>query len=156
MDCLCKVTSYFSSNSSKLEFGKCKTISSTRHPLEGVKSKKPLYLTPYTIAGQNLNNKLNDAETKYLKDRDFTRELGFDVKYNLTGNLTLDVTLNTDFAQVEADDQQLNLSRFSLFSQKKDSSFKKEQVFMMFPTEETELFYSRRIGLDSDGNPVRI
>jgi hypothetical protein len=124
--------------------------------LEGVQSKKPLYLTPYTIAGQNLNNKLNDAETKYLKDRDFTRELGFDVKYNLTGNLTLDVTLNTDFAQVEADDQQLNLSRFSLFFPEKRQFFQERAGLYDVSYGRNRLFYSRRIGLDSDGNPVRI
>ena len=124
--------------------------------LEGVQSKKPLYLTPYVIAGQNLNNKLNDAETKYLKDRDFTRELGFDVKYNLTGNLTLDVTLNTDFAQVEADDQQLNLSRFSLFFPEKRQFFQEKAGLYDVSYGRNRLFYSRRIGLDSDGNPVRI
>ena len=124
--------------------------------LEGVVSKKPLYLTPYTIAGLNLNNKLNDAETKYLEDRDFTRELGVDVKYNLTSNLTLDVTLNTDFAQVEADDQQLNLSRFSLFFPEKRQFFQERAGLYDVSYGRNRLFYSRRIGLDDDGNPVRI
>lgn len=124
--------------------------------LEGVQSKKPLYLTPYVIAGENLNNKLNDAETEYLKDRDFTSDLGFDVKYNLTGNLTLDITLNTDFAQVEADDQQLNLSRFSLFFPEKRQFFQERAGLYDVSYGRNRLFYSRRIGLDSDGNPVRI
>ena len=124
--------------------------------LEGVVSKKPLYFTPYAIGGQSIANSLNESETEYLKDRDFTRELGFDVKYNLTGNLTLDVTLNTDFAQVEADDQQLNLSRFSLFFPEKRQFFQERAGLYNVSYGRNRLFYSRRIGLDEDGNPVRI
>ncbi len=124
--------------------------------LEGVVSRKPLYFTPYALGGQSLTNDLNDAETEYLESNDFTRELGFDVKYNLTGNLTLDVTVNTDFAQVEADDQQLNLSRFSLFFPEKRQFFQERAGLYNVSYGRNRLFYSRRIGLDDDGNPVRI
>jgi hypothetical protein len=52
---------------------------------------------------------------EFLHDTGLTYEAGFDLKMGLTNNTTLDLTVNTDFAQVEADDQQINLTRFSLF-----------------------------------------
>ena len=52
-----------------------------------------------------------------------------DAKYGLTNNLTLDVTINTDFAQVEADDQQINLTRFSYSFQRKEPSSRSVQVY---------------------------
>jgi len=124
--------------------------------LEGVESRKPLYFTPYALGGHNLSNDLNDEETEYIENSEFEREIGFDLKYNLTGNLTLDVTVNTDFAQVEADDQQLNLSRFSLFFPEKRQFFQERAGLYSVNFGRNQLFYSRRIGLDEDGNPVRI
>lgn len=124
--------------------------------LEGVQSRRPLYVTPYAIAGQNSFAALNEAESAYEIEKDFQREMGFDLKYNLTGNLTLDVTVNTDFAQVEADDQQLNLSRFSLFFPEKRQFFQERAGLFDVSYGRNRLFYSRRIGLDEDGNPVRI
>ena len=50
-------------------------------------------------------------------------QLGLDAKYSLTSSLTLDVTYNTDFAQVEADEKQINLDRFSLFFPEKRPFF---------------------------------
>ena len=90
---------------------------------EGVYNKKPLYVTPYVSGGSRFVNELNDAETTYLSDTDFTREAGVDLKYNLTSNLTMDLTVNTDFAQVEADDEQVNLTRLSLFFPEKRQFF---------------------------------
>jgi hypothetical protein len=55
------------------------------------------------------------AQRAWQPPSDFTREAGLDVKYSPTSNFTIDRTANTDFAQVEADDQQVNLTRFSLF-----------------------------------------
>jgi len=124
--------------------------------LKGVESKKPLYLTPYVITGRNESNDLNDAETEYINNSDFEREIGFDLKYNVTSNLTLDLTVNTDFAQVEADDQQLNLSRFSLFFPEKRQFFQERAGLYDVSYGRNRLFYSRRIGLDNNGNPVRI
>ena len=54
--------------------------------------------------------------------------MGFDAKYMLTPSLSLDLTYNTDFAQVEADDVQVNLDRFSIFLPEKDRSFSRMQV----------------------------
>lgn len=124
--------------------------------LEGVKSKNPLYITPYGLGGINSISSLNADSTKFTYNNDFTAEIGFDLKYNVTSNLTLDATVNTDFAQVEADDQQLNLSRFSLFFPEKRQFFQQRSGLFDFSFGRDRVFYSRRIGLDGSGNPVRI
>ena len=124
---------------------------------DGVYSKKPIYITPYLSGGSSFINELNEPETAYLSTTDFTREAGLDLKYNLTSNLTMDLTVNTDFAQVEADDQQVNLTRLSLFFPEKRQFFQERAGIFEFGTGRVDrLFYSRRIGLDEDGNPVRI
>ena len=89
---------------------------------------------------------------------DATGDLGLDVKYGVTENLVADLTLNTDFAQVEADEQQVNLTRFSLFFPEKREFFLENQGVFAFGGEAGAgqfagisntpiLFYSRRIGL---------
>ena len=80
---------------------------------DGLKSKKPFYIAPYAIGGYQQDNVLNDAVTGYKMQKNPKYNAGLDIKYGLTNNLTLDLTLNTDFAQVEADDEQINLTRFS-------------------------------------------
>ncbi len=125
--------------------------------LEGVESKNPVYITPYGLGGYStVNSGLNSDSSSYVLDDDLQTELGFDLKYNVTNNLTLDVTVNTDFAQVEADDQQLNLSRFSLFFPEKRQFFQQRSGLFDYTFGGDRVFYSRRIGLDDDGNPVRI
>ena len=125
--------------------------------LQGVYSKNPVYITPYLLGGLNQQAILNTPETAYVTDEDFTREIGGDIKYNLTSNLALDLTVNTDFAQVEADDEQVNLSRISLFFPEKRQFFQERAGIFEFSTgRQDRLFYSRRIGLDSDNQPVRI
>lgn len=124
--------------------------------LNGVKSKNPIYITPYGLAGVNRLNTLKSDSLAYFFDDEVTTEVGFDLKYNVTDNLTLDLTVNTDFAQVEADDQQLNLSRFSLFFPEKRQFFQQRSGLFDYSFGRDRVFYSRRIGLDGDGNPVRI
>jgi hypothetical protein len=115
---------------------------------QGLQSKKPLYIVPYLLGGYGENYELNDAETAYPKDEDVTREVGLDLKYGLTSNLTLDLTLNTDFAQVEADNQQINLTRFSLFFPEKRLFFQERASNFEFNFRgPNRLFYSRRIGI---------
>ena len=81
-------------------------------------------------------------------------DVGLDVKYGVTPNLTADLTLNTDFAQVEADERQVNLTRFSLFFPEKREFFLENAGLFQFGGatggrgETPVLFYSRRIGLD--------
>ena len=77
----------------------------------------------------------------------------------MTQNLTADFTINTDFAQVEADEQQVNLTRFSLFFPEKREFFLENQGVFQFGTsgslDAPILFYSRRIGLN-EGREVPI
>jgi hypothetical protein len=89
-------------------------------------------------------------------------DVGLDAKVSVTQNLTADVTYNTDFAQVEADQQQINLSRFSLFFPEKREFFLENQGVFSFggvavgslnagSSDAPILFYSRRIGLNESG-----
>jgi len=125
---------------------------------EDLYSRKPLYVAPYVLGGLGQSFELNEDETAYQSTKNLEHEGGLDVKYGLTSNLTLDVTLNTDFAQVEADDQQVNLTRFSLFFPEKRLFFQERSSNFDFDFETSEpnrLFYSRRIGIH-EGELVRI
>jgi len=95
-------------------------------------------------------------------------EWGGDVKWSVTQNLTADFTYNTDFAQVEVDEQQINLTRFNLFFPEKREFFLESRGIFRFPASGGRrrggagrgspvptLFFSRRIGLE-DGQPVPI
>jgi len=122
----------------------------------GIKSDNPLYLTPYVLGGIGQEYELNDSETEYQRNDDFTKSLGLDLRYNVTENLTLDFSLNTDFAQVEADDQQINLTRFSLFFPEKRRFFmERANIFEFSFGADNRLFYTRRIGLH-EGDQVNI
>jgi hypothetical protein len=122
----------------------------------GLKPENPVYFTPYVTGGIGQVNELNDAETEYEMTSKFKFDAGFDAKYSITNNLTVDLTVNTDFAQVEADDQKINLTRYSLYFPEKRVFFQeKADVFDFSFLGGNNLFYSRRIGL-YDGNPVRI
>lgn len=125
--------------------------------LEGIERRNPLYVSPYVLGGGNQFAELNEAGSAYELDGDPSREIGLDLKYNLTPNLTLDLTANTDFAQVEADDQQINLTRFSLFFPEKRQFFQERAGIFDFDTggASSRLFHSRRIGL-VNGEPVRV
>ncbi len=88
---------------------------------------------------------------------DFSPDAGGDIKYSITPSLTLDVTYNTDFAQVEVDDQQVNLDRFNLFFPEKRAFFLENAgLFSVGSPGEVDLFFSRRIGIGSEGNLVPI
>lgn len=125
--------------------------------MEGVYSHNPVYVTPYGLTGVAHTGGNDLPGGVYLRENDFKRELGVDLKYGLTNNLTLDLTVNTDFAQVEADDQQVNLTRFSLFYPEKRQFFQERASLFEFHTGGSgRLFHSRRIGLTEDGRPVRL
>ncbi len=125
--------------------------------LEGVYRQKPVYFTPYFLGGTEQVAELNPTQTGYQSTRQSPAEIGLDAKYNLARNLTLDATVNTDFAQVEADDQQINLTRFPLFFPEKRQFFQERAGIFEFGFENSNrLFHSRRIGLDASGNPTRI
>ena len=115
---------------------------------EGVFSRNPLYVAPYVLGGFGQLFELNELETDYIREDSPKYEAGLDLKYSLTSNITLDITLNPDFAQVEADDQQVNLTRFSLFFPEKRLFFQERSSIFNFDFGEyNRLFYSRRIGL---------
>jgi hypothetical protein len=123
---------------------------------EGIESRNPVYIAPYVIGGTTQNFELDEAGNEYVKNSepDFTG--GLDVKYNLNNNLTLDFTVNTDFAQVEADDEQVNLTRYSLFFPEKRLFFQERSgIFSYELGGPQDLFYSRNIGI-ARGEPVDI
>ena len=116
-------------------------------------------LKPYGVS----NLTTNRASTPPVSNR-FDRDIGLDAKYGITSNITLDMTVNTDFAQVEIDEQQVNLTRFSLFFPEKRDFFLEGQGIFDFANttgggfrtpDAPIMFFSRRIGLDG-GQPVPI
>lgn len=121
--------------------------------LNGLNLKNPgnLKLIPYVL-GQFVNDKSvspNENDTNF--------EVGADIKYSVTPSLTLDLTYNTDFAQVEVDDQQVNLDRFNLFFPEKRAFFLENAgQFSVGSPGEVDLFFSRRIGIGDDGSLVPI
>ena len=125
--------------------------------LKGLKSRKPFYIAPYVLGGYQIDNVINADGTGYTPDKSPKLNAGLDVKYGLTKNLTMDLTINTDFAQVEADDEQINLTRFSLFFPEKRTFFQERSSVFAFDFEPmSSLFYSRRIGLSDEGQQVPI
>jgi hypothetical protein len=124
--------------------------------LHNVHSSKPVFFAPYALSGfERIAKENSNSPLEYTTNN--KNEIGLDVKYNLSNRMTLDITANTDFAQVEADDKQVNLSRFSLFFPEKRQFFQeRESLFEFRMGEFTRLFHSRRIGLTDDGLPVRI
>src|SRR5687767_10638661 len=84
-------------------------------------------------------------------------EWGVDAKYGVTPSLTLDLTFNTDFAQVEVDEQRTNLTRFPLFFPEKRPFFLENAgIFSAGTPQAVDLFFTRRIGIDTLGQPVPI
>ena len=117
------------------------------HELREVKSGRNLQARPYVLAGRTMNYVTNVADPR--------REAGFDAKWGVTTGLTADFTVNTDFAQEEADVQQINFTRFSLFFPEKRQLFlENQQMFQFGLPQQTELVFTRRIGLSDSGEIV--
>ncbi|MSO19317.1 MAG: hypothetical protein EXQ56_02465 [Acidobacteria bacterium] len=115
--------------------------------MSGIEPKRNLQIIPYTL-GSWTRTTGSAAVRK--------GELGGDVKYALTSSLSLDLTYNTNFAQVEADDEQVNLTRASLrFPEKREFFLENAQIFNFGMDDGAEIFFSRRIGL-SGRQPVPI
>ena len=112
---------------------------------------RPTYLSPYLLAGSEGRAGAGDAGSGALLN------VGADLKRLLANDATLDLTLNPDFAQTEADAQQVNLSRFSLFYPEKRRFFLEQVGLFDFDLgDRSSLFYRRRIGLAESGEPVPI
>jgi hypothetical protein len=139
--------------------------------LDGIKPGSNVRIKPYVLGSMtDLSTTPSGLHRVYKGDG------GIDAKWGITSGLTLDVTYNTDFSQVEADEQQVNLTRFSLFfPEKRDFFLEGSGIFRfgslerMGPTisgiaggggrqgavrEDTVLFFSRRIGLSDAGEPI--
>lgn len=117
---------------------------------------RAIHATPYILTGGSWRPSLAPEGRNWIQEGEGVREVGVDVKLGITANLTMDLTLNTDFAQVEADNQEVNLTRFSLFFPERRLFFQERAGIFAFDTGDSDrLFYSRRIGL-IDGRPARI
>ena len=123
------------------------------HGMEHANPGGRIKLKPFGVAGI----------TGEGEERAGNTDLGLDAKVGLGSNLNLDVTLNTDFAQVEADEQQVNLTRFELFfPEQREFFLENAGLFQVgettrpFEPPETFLFFSRRIGLSEDGEIIPI
>ena len=125
--------------------------------LEGITQGIGLDISPYAIGGMNTQQ---GKHAKYMKDA------GLDLFYQITPRLRASLSINTDFAETEVDDRQINLTRFNLYFPEKRDFFLDGSNYFKFGIEGDDNngyrnsivpFFSRRLGLDNDGNmlPVR-
>jgi len=134
----------------------------TLEGLTGLRQGRNLQIKPYAVASDSRGAQVPASALGTSQD------IGMDLKYGLTPSLTLDLTYNTDFAQVEVDQEQVNLTRFSLFFPERREFFIENSGFFTFgdvqernyrmgaSLSDFTLFNSRRIGLTSDGRPLPI
>lgn len=130
--------------------------------LQGLRQGRNLQLKPYVVASNAQGAQVLPGAYGSKSD------LGGDLKYGVTPALTLDLTYNTDFSQVEVDQEQVNLTRFSrFFPERRDFFIENAGAFTFGDVEERNyrsgatlrdftLFNSRRIGITGDGRPVSI
>lgn len=125
--------------------------------LEGISQGIGLDLVPYGLGGFDLKESDPGFHPVY--------NAGLEAYYNITSSLKAAVTLNTDFAQTEVDQQEINLTRFSLFYPEKRDFFLDGANYFNFGINgdrqnkwNTRLipFFSRRVGLDLQGNPIPV
>lgn len=114
-------------------------------------ARRDVKLIPYALGSVNKDyTRSSDQVTK-------NGEFGMDLKWGIRPNLTLDATYNTDFAQVEADEEQVNLTRFDLFFPEKRPFFlENASTFQFGNPQQIDLFFSRRIGLSPSALPIDI
>jgi len=119
--------------------------------LEGISlpPQRNLKVTPYVLGTANRGTAVDGT--------DYESEVGGDLKWSITPSLTLDATINTDFAQVEVDEVVVNLDRFSVFLPEKRPFFLENAgQFAVGRPREVELFFSRRIGISEAGTVIPI
>ncbi len=119
--------------------------------LEGIAlpAQRNLKVTPYVLGKASEAPEIDGTDTDY--------EIGGDLKWSITPSLTLDATINTDFAQVEVDEVVVNLNRFNVFLPEKRPFFLENAgQFSVGTPEQVELFFSRRIGISDDGDIIPI
>ena len=115
-------------------------------------ARRDIKLIPYALGS------VNKDFTRTTGDKvDKKGDVGLDFKWGIRPNLTFDATVNTDFAQVEADEEQVNLTRFDLFFPEKRPFFlENASTFQFGNPQQIDLFFSRRIGLSAAGVPLDI
>ena len=113
--------------------------------------RRDIKLIPYGLSS------VNKDYTRSGDNLDENFDFGVDLKWGVRPNLTVDVTYNTDFAQVEADEEQVNLTRFDLFFPEKRPFFlENASTFQFGNPQQIDLFFSRRIGLSAAALPIDI
>ena len=126
-----------------------------RISIEDVTTIHSLRVMPYVMAETEGTRSPDPLLSSW--ERDQRVEVGGDLKTALSPNLTLDLTVNTDFAEAEVDDQRVNLTRFPLFYPERRSFFVERAGTFDVKTGEVDLlFNSRRVGLTPEGEPVRL
>jgi hypothetical protein len=124
--------------------------------IEGITQGVGLDISPYLVGG---------LDTRRGEKRESRIDGGVDVFYQITPGLKSSLTINTDFAETEVDDRQINLTRFNLhFPEKRDFFLDGANYFQFGIETEQESpvarriipFFSRRVGLDADGQPVPV
>jgi Domain of unknown function (DUF5916) len=126
-----------------------------RVSIENISVARSLRVMPYVMAGSEGIRAPDPVLSPWHRDDRF--EAGGDLKTALSPNLTLDLTVNTDFAEAEVDDQRVNLTRFPLFYPERRAFFVERAGTFEVKTGEVDLlFNSRRVGLTPDGEPVRL
>lgn len=114
-------------------------------------------LRPYAAATGSTMSREYEADGSFTKSAEagLKGAFGMDAKFAPSRGLTLDLTTNADFAQAEVDRQVINFTRFPLFLPERRPFFTEGSgIFAFGRTEETQLFYSRRIGLAANGTPI--
>ena len=124
--------------------------------LTGLGQARRMEVLPYTVA--RVTNAPGDVANPFYKENDTYGTIGADVKYGITSNLTLDLTLNPDFGQVEADPGQVNLTAFETFFQERRPFFVEGSSIFNLRLSQGDgddanelLFYSRRVGRAPQG-----
>ena len=121
--------------------------------LEGIAPPPPgvnAQIQPYAVG------RSESTGSAPLRDRTSTGDAGIDLKWAMTPNTVLDLTYNMDFAQAEVDRQVVNLDRFSVFFPERRTFFLESAGLFDTGLDVISPFYSRRIGLDSEGRPVPV
>ncbi|HSI74493.1 MAG TPA: carbohydrate binding family 9 domain-containing protein [Lunatimonas sp.] len=107
---------------------------------------------PYVIASQSRGRVHPEA----TMEEQTTFNAGGELNYNITPNLKAGITVNTDFAEAEVDDRQVNLTRFPiLLPERRDFFLQGANVFVFAPSSNPNPYFSRRVGLQ-DGRPIPI
>ena len=127
----------------------------TLEGLDNMSQGHNVKITPFVTAGVTQVRSTAEPAGHFATTQDY--DGGLDLKYSLTPSLTLDATYRTDFAHVEVDQQQVNLTRFGLFfPEKRDFFLENAGTFSFGAGNNLVPFFSRRIGLSRDGTPIPI